>query len=693
MSGRHRTRPITIPRLPGAVRLFLLMLGVVIAAVTIRNRSLNSHVPPPQPDHVMESAAFHIARHALGRSVDALSDNPGWRDGYRQAVHEDGVFDVNIYDGADNGEGIHDPSVPRGCVRIVATGTSGDDTVSVEGFWSNVTDPFTHVLLSGNSIRVVGQADGNCVIIGDVFNNAREDGSTVINVGTTLYGNVTSPGRVVLGGSGSPSAATVYGRMWADDIEIENNGEILDFEDVNESEAGFDLDFDGVTDNLFVSKSQGTLSASRSALSDGISLSEGNTDFRVSRGASSVHIGNPGPGVIVRPLPDFAAYFELTTGSNAYRPETRHLTTSISGDGDGHYFHSAEAFIEWIHRCYPIPGACWRCAGDGRIGPDEATHCPGCLGTGRQAAIEIVGVFYIDDDILDLSEVGANLIVHGTIVVAAGNPREWPSRATGGSMTARRYPTRGALVIKGPTRMHFTQTYRSTSEGESYLRYRRPVGSHRDGQMLPFPGTGIGTPLREFPGLLCASTIEIAPRGVGFACHRGDIGDETMTILQGVVFAGDHVHLDARGGWDGDPIVFDEELPRADDDSFEEPVLNIDLNGDGDLLDSVETIDITTCPLVPVSGGRSNVDINNDGVLGQVIIGTRYRDFFVDNGYRLPVLFYHEGVILSDTIEVIGSCVITFDPHIPNAGMPFGFEHDSAISPNGLVTWRTLPRR
>jgi hypothetical protein len=217
--------------------------------------------------------------------------------------------------------------------------------------------------------------------------------------------------------------------------------------------------------------------------------------------------------------------------------------------------------------------------------------------------------------------------------------------------------------------------------------------SDADAQKIPFPATDLGRPLREFPGLLAASRIEIKPRAVGFADHRGDIGEESMTIIQGVVFAGDLVRLDGRGGWSGEPVVFDEELARADDDSFDESTLDIDLNDDGDRFDLVETIDITACPVVPLSNGRSNVDINNDGVLGQVVLGSSYAGFFLENGYALPVLIYHEGLIMAQAIDMTGACVISFDPRITESKTPAGFQHDSTASSQGLITWRTIPQR
>ncbi|MEJ2721675.1 MAG: hypothetical protein P8181_11150 [bacterium] len=559
----------------------------------------------------------------------------------------------------------------------------------LDGSWTDSTGLFTHVLISDGAIR----ADG-CVIIGVVLNTAAADGATEVDGGATVYGDITSPGRVVLGGgSEPPSGGVVYGRVWAGDIELRGDGEIRDFDDVSEPEAGFDLDFDGDATNLFVNKAAGTLSAVRTAVSDGIALSDGDTDFRVSRGVTHIQIGGPPPASAARPVPDIAAFFALAAGSNAYPPGAAHVTSEIPGDGDGHYFESSDAFIDWLHDRYPASAACWRCGGDGRTGPDDDVPCPGCEATGRQPAVDIAGVFYIDDDVLDLGEVGTNLIVHGTIVVAEGDPHGWPTLDDRAATTAVRFPTHGSLVIEGPARMHLTQTYRSSTEGDTYLRYRRAVGPNRDEQMIPLPGPDRGRPLREFPGILAASTIEIGPRGVGFAAYRADIGDETMTILQGALFAGDRVRLDARGGWPGEPIVFDEEVTRADEDAFQESVLDIDLNGDGDRLDTVETIDITTRPVVPLSNGESSVDINNDGVLGKVVIGSSYRGFFLENGNRVPVLIFHQGLVLSRVIELTGSSVITFDPGVSEAGTPFGFDRESTAAPPGLATRRTIPRR
>jgi hypothetical protein len=139
--------------------------------------------------------------------------------------------------------------------------------------------------------------------------------------------------------------------------------------------------------------------------------------------------------------------------------------------------------------------------------------------------------------------------------------------------------------------------------------------------------------------------------------------------------------------------MFDEELSRADDDSFDESILDMDLNGDGDKLDEVETIDITTRPVVPLSPEQSNIDINNDGVLGQVVLGSSYAGFFGENGFAHPVLIYHDGLILSTTIALSGACTVTLDPRIADSDSQFGFEYDSTTSPNGLITWRTIPPR
>ncbi|UCH84859.1 MAG: hypothetical protein JSW50_03990, partial [Candidatus Latescibacterota bacterium] len=296
-------------------------------------------------------------------------------------------------------------------------------------------------------------------------------------------------------------------------------------------------------------------------------------------------------------------------------------------------------------------------------------------------------------DVLDLSELGTHLVVHGTIVVAEGNPHGWPQKSFGAMGTIDRFPTRGTLVLTGAQRMHFTQTYRSSDDGASYLRYRRTLRTGRDEQMIPFPAPDRGRPLREFPGLLAASRIEIGPRAVGFARYRADIGEERLTIVQGILFAGDAVDIDGRGGWTGEPVVFDEETSWAEDDSFDESIFDIDLNDDGDRFDIVQTIDITTCPIIPISPGHVNIDINNDGILGRIVIGTSYAEFFDANGYALPVLFYHEGLIMSERIGVTGACVITFDPRIGDTGMPFGFNYGAAKPSSGLATWRTLPSR
>ncbi|UCH84558.1 MAG: hypothetical protein JSW50_02360, partial [Candidatus Latescibacterota bacterium] len=423
---------IPVYRIPQTPRALIMTAIAVIVAVAIRHHALDHKKRLPANDgNPAKAGAFRAAKSALDQSIETLTIDPDWRDGLETIMLEQGVVDVQIFDGTDDGRGLYDPQIPPGYVRVVATGKTGGESVSLEGFWSRQADPFAYVLLAGDGIDIGPYIGQSCVIIGDVHANAAGGGSLDVNSGATVYGNTTGTAGVVVGTPHSTSPAVVFGRLSGTDVVIEDTGELRDFENLNEAAVGFDLDLDGKTDNVFASKNQTTLTAGRSVVSGGVTLSDGDTDYRIAMGSSPVRLRSPGSGIREHPLPDFAAYYHLTTGSLTYPAASEHVTTPIPGDGDGHYFQSASTFLDWIRNCYPKNGVCWRCAGDGRVGPDETARCPGCGASSRQPMIEIVGVFYIDDDVLDLSELGTHLVVHGTIVVAEGNPHGWPQKSFG----------------------------------------------------------------------------------------------------------------------------------------------------------------------------------------------------------------------------------------------------------------------
>ncbi|UCG50479.1 MAG: hypothetical protein JSW58_09700 [Candidatus Latescibacterota bacterium] len=683
----------TIPRSVIAIAVLVVVVFAILA-IRVKNRDAKRDDSTDRIPKITGASAIEIAETALQRSVDELVENPRWREGHSAVHHEDGTYDVKIFDAIDDGRGVYDPDVPRDCVRIVATGTTDADTVSIEGIWLDPAAAFGCVLAAGDKIQFGESEDGNCMVVGDLHNNAWDGGAIEIGAGTTVYGDVRSAGAITLGSVGSTAQAIVHGEVRGTAVTLNNMARIRDFERLSEWEEGVDLDLDGETDNPVVSRGRGSLFATHTAVSDGRSLADGETDHRVSYGTGPVRLGGFGPRTVIDPRPNFGTYFEFVTGSSVYPPGDEHVTTQIPGDGDGHYFESAEAFTTWIHTHYPTNTVCWRCAGDGRVDPNDDTFCPSCDATGREPSIEIAGVFYVDDELLDLSDLGVNLTVHGTIIVAKGNPAKWSRKTVSvphGEMTIDHFPVEGRILIKGPSRMHFTQTYRSSIDGGSYLPYHRSVRPGDDKQKIPVPGPEPDRSMREFPALIAASQIVIEPRHAGFAYYQGDIGDEKMTILQGVVFAEDVVRLHGIGGWRGEPVVFDESVARADDDVFDEAILNIDLNDDGDRFDRVETSAISSRPVIPISRDRSNIDIDNDGVLGRVILGRDYREFFFENGYALPILIYHAGCSLGQTIQIGGQCLVTSDPLTGVAGTPFGFYDSKTFAARqGLISSREV---
>jgi hypothetical protein len=626
--------------------------------------------------------------------VKTLVADPAWRDGFQKVAFEDGIYDVKVF--TDTGSRELAGGIPVNYVRILASSEIDGVRKEVEAVWVDAMAAFHNTYTAGNDIDLTSHDANRTVVLGGVHNNSWDGGGIEVGDGVTVYGDIASLGHVSLGSNGS-APASVVGSVWGSRIHVSGTASIREFKGLSEWAEGVDLNGDGDAADTDLDAGPTRVSATSSVVVDGRSLRNGDVDMRIAGGSAAVGVGETRIGAIVDPRPDFTAYYELTTGSSAYPPGGRHVMVPIAGDGDGHYFDSAARFLRWLRGQNSIDAHCWRCAGDGRIDPGNATECPNCEASGRESAVEISGVFYIDDTTLDLSDLETSLVVHGTIVVAAGNPYTWPSKTIdtpGGERTIEHFPEQGRFVLAGPSRMHFTQTYRSLVERGSYRWRTRVLFDGDNAQTLTLREPTDPDHTRDFPAILAATEIVIEPRGTGFAYLPGDVGDEVLTVLQGVLYAEERVRLHGRGGWSGEPLVFDENAARNADESLDESALNIDLDGDGDTFDSVELSGVSEVPVVPLAGGRYAVDINNDGVLGEVTLGGDYVGFFNDNGYVCPILIYHEGLVLGRSIHSCDETLVVFDPLIAETGAPFGFELTFGSAPyQGLVYWeeRQLP--
>ena len=533
-----------------------------------------------------------------------------------------------------------------------------------------------YAVCADNEIQIDGSDGGGTVVVGNLHNNARHGGRVRIAGVCDVYGRVTSAGTITVGYSDKDGPAVIYGSVKADTIEIGALGEVRSFEDLNEEVQGVDLDRDGDAGDFLVGKVPAAVEAFRRIISSGAEMLSGDTDRHIADGTQAVEIGVAPPPRVAPPHPDFRAYYAMVTGLSTYPPENGHALMEIAGDGQGHYFSSASVFLEWINSQKQVNVLCWRCAGDGQIGPENSTDCPACGGTGKTPAVEMAGVFYIDDETLDLSRIETSLVIHGTVVVAKGDPFREPRgtvQAAGQSGSTGQLQRKGSLILGGPTRMHLRQTYRSDRDGGPYIWRHRTLRTGDDQQSIPLAVPEEGHEMRAFPAFVAASQISIAPRGAGFASHAGDIGDEASTVLEGILFAGSEIRIGGRGGWKGEAIVFDEEEARSDDDILDESILRIDLNDDGDVFDLVRISDVLGRPVVPVSRGHYTIDINNDGVLRKTVIGEDYGEFFSQNGYTPPVLVYHEGSMFAEAISIGGQCAVLFDPDVPTSKPLFGF--------------------
>ncbi len=683
-------RILRSPRGSAATATVMIVLTalVIVTAIAIMNRRGREISSPPQASSQIDTRAFYIAQTALDRSVKTLAANPEWRDGFNQIAYEDGKYDVKVYgkDGGPDGT-----TLPANYVRIVASSEVEGVKKEVEAVWVDAMAAFRNTYSAGNRIELQGHDASRVVVLGNIHNNAWDDGAVDVGTGTVVYGHITSLGAVTLHAGDDGRGTTVFGSVWGSRIDLSPGVEVQRHENLSEWTEGIELNGDGDTSDIGLSLGLLSVSATSGVWASGRSLGNGDVDAQIAAGSVGIRVGQESVGAIPDPRPDFVAYYELVTGGSSYPPAAEHVAVAINGDGDGHYFRSAEAFLACLEFQDPSGVYCWRCAGEGAIDPGNTTECPTCRATGRDAAIVVSGIFYVDDDTLDLGALGNNLVVHGTIVVAEGDPYTWPAksiRVPGGAETIDHFPTSGQFVLKGHRRMHFTQTYRSSVERGTYLWRRRTLFSGENQQTIAVPEPD--RTLRDFPAIVAATKVVIEPRGSGFAYYPGDIGDEKLTVLQGVLYGETEVRLHGRGGWSGDTLVFAEGVPRAEDDIIEEPVFNVDLDGDGDAFDSVEVSSISGVPVIPVSRKGYCVDLNNDGLLGDVQVGMDYVRFFNDAGHVCPVLIYQEGIVLGQSIHSCEQTFVLLDPQM--ATPPFGFEVSFGFVPHrGLVSWRERP--
>lgn len=669
--------------------LITVTLLIIAAGIRLIRTNRSSSDALPQAAEQIDSHAFYIAQTALDRSIKALVADPKWRDGFAEVPFEQGKYNVHVYDTERTNPDRE--SLPPNYVRIVASSEVEGVIKEVEAVWVNAMSAFNHTYAAGERIELGNHGAREIVFMGDLHNNAWEGGKIEIHDGVRLYGNVSSSGPVVIGSEDPSRPTRVYGSVWGSDIDISRSAEIRKFESLSEWTEGVDLNGDGDTTDIGVERGPIDVVGAHSIRSADRPVGDGETDSRIGGGSVQVTVGRDGLGPVVDPRPDFTAYYELVTGLSSYPPSADHRSTHILGDGDGHYFASGSEFLDWLRFQNERDVFCWRCAGDERIDPGNTTPCPTCGGTGRVRAVVVSGIFYVDDAVLDLTALGKNIILHGTIVVAEGNPYEWPSKkipVPGGEAEIAHFPQKGRLELHGQNRMHFTQTYRSDQDAADYTWQQRKLHAGEAMQIVPVPVPRSGHFMRDFPAIIAADAIIIEPRGEGFAYHPGDIGDERITVLQGVVYAENEVRLHGRGGWSGEKMIFDEMEARDEDEALDEPVLNVDLNGDHDVFDRVEISAISMVPVVPVANGKYSVDINNDGVLGEVTIGMDYIGFFNDNGYPYPTLIYLQGLVLGRYIHSCEETLVQHDPGIPAAGIPFGFEVSfGSTTYQGLVSW------
>jgi hypothetical protein len=191
-----------------------------------------------------ETKAFYIAQTAIDRSVKELVGNPGWRDGFTAVGFDGGKYDVEIFDSTDNGIGTYDPNLPDNYVKVLATGNLNGVRKQIEALWVNPVTAFNYAYSAGDKIELHNHGTPSAVVTADIHNNSWNGGVIQLNEGTTVYGNVTSVGDIVVGTPKDGSAAVVYGNVWGADISITNNSMVLKYLNLSEPVEGRDLNGD-----------------------------------------------------------------------------------------------------------------------------------------------------------------------------------------------------------------------------------------------------------------------------------------------------------------------------------------------------------------------------------------------------------------------------------------------------------------
>ena len=673
-----------------SVLALVLLIAVVIGgAALMRDSNVKRRNQPVltgiQGADASDSRAFYIAQTALDRSLKHLSRDPKWREGFSRVPFDSGFYDVRLFDAADIDER------SANYVRIVASSEIDGVSRSLEAIWVNTLAAFDYAYAVGSELQILNHDSPSSPVIGNAHCNAWNGGGVSLGHGTTYYGELSSPGAIAVGSHDHETPAEIYGGLSAARVSIGGHATVVALENMNERELALDLNGDGDTRDFGVGDVALRVNATDHLTIKGGRVSDGAFDAAVGSGMTPVSVGDAAPRTIFDPRPDFALYYELASGRTSYPPGIDHVVNEVSGDGRGHYFASADAFIDYIDFQIAKSVTCHRCAGERTIGPDDETDCPACAGAGRVDAVVLTGVYYIDDARVDLSDVDRDLVVHGTIVVAQGNPYQWPARTVStpaGEATIPHFPERGSFIIGGETRPHYTHTYRSSAESGSYTTRPRTLRAGQNQQTIAVDAPPPDQALHYYPAIIAADVIDIAPRETGFAYQPGDIGDERMTFVQGVIYAENHVRLHGRGGYRGSEVVFNEREGRSPDDALEEAILGVDLNGDGDSFDTVDLPSISAVPVIEIGRDRYGIDVNNDGVLSTLQVGADYAAFFGDNGYALPTLIYLEGTVLSQSVHSCEQVRVRWDANLAGGRMPyaFGVGYGSDVR-DGLVSW------
>jgi hypothetical protein len=491
-----------------------------------------------------ETKAFYIAQTAMDRALQELSADRDWRAGFTSESFDGGTYDVTVFDRTDDSVGTYDPTVPVDYVKIQAWSNVAGVRKGLEALWVDPMTAFKYGYSAGYRLTVNKHGDAHQVITADIHNNSWTGKRALVYEHTTIYGNVTNVGPIEVGLPKDGTPAIIYGDVWADDIKFLTNSEVRKYLNLSEPVEGWDLNGDGDLADSGLNKGMAEVKASGGITSDGTALSDGDADARVDGGGTPVSIGGSPPDHIIDPRPDFREYYDFVTNSEPYPPASNHTISAIPGDGDGHYFATPTAFTAWLTTQPLTQVNCWQCAGDGLIDPSSSTVCPTCGGTGLDDAVEISGVFYIDGGDVNLGKYPQNVMVHGTVVVAKGDPDSWMPKTVfvpGGTYTFDHFPKFGRFQVADENRPHFTQTYRS-ADG-TYQWNTRTVNTGLDTQYIPIKEPTPGNAMRHFPGILAPLQVHSDPAGDNIAYARGDIGDQKLTIMQGIVYSEAEVRL------------------------------------------------------------------------------------------------------------------------------------------------------